>query len=358
MAHRQDTGRMMRPSPLVVALALLIVMVGITYAVVALFGVGGGIPQVDVPVLGATLQEVSQALQPTSTSTPLPTQTPTVTPSPTPTPIPRLWTEEEFDDFMHHAGFGGGEILLDSGWYLYDGVELLDDYPCLNYCSSEEQYQGALSAIRNAFVENNDADFWCEWACQGVYNGFGNVDSDRREEYYAFRIRLGEKDKDREPFCPQFASPYYDHFSCRTRQTLSTPVPRESLAWTGGVRTTIENKYLYPILYDGWDRWPGIDSSILDEFPDWDKPLNWTREDVSAFPDTYVCWIIANGHYYYGWPEYNIPSSAKYASDYARFRELRLELRAKLNNELGVSVDGNPPLCPGFLDMIEPAYLP
>ena len=354
MAHRQDTGRMMRPSPLVVALALLIVMVVIGIGVVRSLAVSGAdVPQVDIPVPVVNPPEATNTPipKPTETSTPEPTITPTATPT------PRVWTREQYEEFMNPRGPGGGYSLLQSGWYLYDGEELLGDYPCLTYCTSDEDFEEALRLMQEAFEVNNDADFWCEWACQGVYNGFGFPGISRVDEYLMFKHRY--KDENVEPYCPQFVSAWYERFSCNTPQPRRTPIPRESLGWSEGVRTTIENKYLYPILYNNWDRWPGIAPGGLDEFADWDMPYEgWTREDVSALPDTYVCWIIANGHYHHGWPEQDIPTTAKYRSEYARFHELRLGVREWLNSELGTSVNGNPPLCPGFLDMIEPPHLP
>jgi hypothetical protein len=316
------------------------------------------------PIIGDILQgegnsdEVTETETPQMTETPSPTQepptrtptptltptnTPTVTPTPTATPTPRVWTEAQFNRFMFNEKGRFAYVFLQYGWHLYDGIELMDDFPCIRSCYYD--WEEARRVAREAFEQNNNADFWCEWACQALDNHFGRPYIGQISDYYTLNDVFGNEAV--EPFCPQFVGSFED-FSCNVPKPTPTPLPLVSLGWSEEVRDEIEEKYLYQIIKSGvWDRYPGW------YFPTW--PNEFTDEDVEALPDSLVCWVIANGHYYWGFPEYDIPVTQK---DDSMIHELRLELREKLNMELGESVDGNPPLCPGFLDMIDNPYFP
>jgi len=281
----------------------------------------------------------------TPTETPTPTNTPTatLTPTSTPTPTPRVWTREEFEYFMRVKRYSiNGLDLLRTGWYLYDGAEWSDSYPCT--AGSCIVYRGEVSrVIQEAFEYSNDADYWCEWACQGIYRNFGQPHYLRITKFNSLQELFGNEGK--EPFCPQFTGKYQD-FACNVPNPTPTPLPQTSLGWPEDVRREIEDKYLYPILSEGWSRFP----------PEWGGKkhwMDWPREDVEAIPDRVVCWVIANGHYHFGFSAYRPANVERDLS-----HDMRLELRDKLDSELGMSVDGNPPLCPGFLGMIEDNSLP
>jgi hypothetical protein len=322
----------------------------------ALLAVFVGLPRGFLPpgvsgvILSATPTEKVLATQlmvtPSATKFPLtetPTSTATETPTITPIPtlIPRTWTQEEFDKFMFQTGSGYGLLL--SGWYLYDGSKLLDEFPCLQDCNYEN-YEISLEVVVEAFAQNNDANFWCEWACQGVARHFRSNSPSRLGNFYFFQKHFGNKEV--EPYCPQFTGDY-ENFTCDNRVS-AVSVPKESYGWSDAVKQEIFRKYYYPIVNDGWSWYP------------WDlQPEYWTPDgkvNTETIPDSWVCWVIANGSYYYGFPSYMPSEQAKRYG--ASFHERRLELRAKLNAELGMPTDGNPPLCPGFLGMIEPANLP
>ena len=259
-------------------------------------------------------------------------------PSATVTTSPRVLSREGYNRLMFDTGFG--YILLITGWYRYDGIELLDDFPCLQDCPVGVYFE-AEEVIWDAFEQNNDEDFWGEWVCQGVDNGFGYFILSKEAEFNSYKLAFGNVDE--EPYFPQFTGNYND-FACNVSRPEPTPIPSDSLGWPENVRVNIENKYLYPIISDGWDMFPGLD---------W--PKNWTHVDVEALSDRMVCYAVANGHYHHGFEAY-MPSNIE--RGYSQLHGLRMELRDKLNSELGVSVDGNPPLCPGFKGMIELANLP
>jgi hypothetical protein len=337
------------------ALSIVLAVVAI-YFVLALFGgIPGGFlppsfggqvpsntpqPKQDTPVQVTVTPSATKA-PPSQTQTPTVTNTPTITP--TPTLIPRPWTQEQFDQFMFERGYGYGLLL--SGWYLYDGNDLLDDFPCLNDCNYEN-YQLSREVVQEAFAKNNDANFWCEWACEGVNNHFPSMSLTRGGNFYAFKEGLGNTDE--EPYCPQFTGEVVN-LTCNIQATpLNAPL--ESYGWSDGIRQDIINKYFNTIVNDGWNWYPrAVDRNSVYWTPD-------DRINTKTIPDSLICWVIANGHYYFGFPSYK--PSAELRKNDSLFHERRLELRAKLNAELGMPTDGNPPLCPGFLGMIEPANLP
>jgi hypothetical protein len=246
-----------------------------------------------------------------------------------------------------------GNLLVRNGWYLYDGNDVLDGFPCISHSCplSDPNNNLAYQMINDAYDQNNNANFWCDWFYRGVMNHFMDISvgygSGSLKFYFDPLLKNNFGNPDHEPYCPQFGGTYEEFLSFYTQPT-PTPFPAQSLGWSDDQRQMIEQKYLYPILENYWDWVPGPN-------------INWHNGDwqdeghIQRIPDNEVCWIIANGHYYYGWPEYAPPRSQH---DQSGWRSLRLKLRERLNNELGKSVDGNPPLCPGFLGMIEPAGLP
>jgi len=300
-----------------------------------------------------TIETVSP-LTPIPSPSPKPTQTLVDTPTSQPTPVPteRIWPREVWEEFM----FGHdrvGERLIQSGWNKYDNTELLDNYPCYlyNLCPANSNSQN-LSAIMSAYAQNSSGDFWCEWACEGVYHGFSPyVKGSRVFTYQQMHFFFGDPSK--EPYCPQFAVDvstdfdfyFKDGFNCSVEQVLE-PLPYGNLGWSEETRNMVEKKYLRSILEDGFP----------DEFYG-DGDGNWTVEEVENLTDLAVCDIVADGHYMFGFPDY-FPYGTYY-DDKTGVETLRMrnQLRERLQKELGESVAGSEPLCPGFLDLIDDRWL-
>jgi hypothetical protein len=294
-----------------------------------------------------------------STGTPepaaVPSLTPTTTAEPTPTEAVRPWTWEQFSLFMYtpdeyamyRNAYYGMRLLL-NGYNRYDGVELLDDFPCIEQCSLEEQLV-ADRIIRDAFEQQNNAEFWCKWACMAEYNNFSRLNTYFNDyDFGVLKSIFGNEN--REPYCSQFTGEFED-FQCNTTPPYEIEcVPERDLGWSESVRTQIEQEYLYTILEDGFYWLPCLSRP---------RP-EWTIEDVNNLTDHQVCFIIANGHYQYGFPEYkpSPPTGPYRAPKLYLWYDLRMDLRAELNSVLGTSINGNPPLCPGFLEMIELPNLP
>jgi len=183
------------------------------------------------------ITEVQNAVTPSVTQKP-PTQTPTKTlihtntptatlnPTSIPTPTPRVWPEEEFEDFLV---LGPGRMLLLSGWKLYDEVSVFDDYPCfvdILSCTDEEREQ----SVSNAYSQINDANFYCEWACQGFARNFGYWAPYPREKFWE-GINSSIGDPEKEPYCSQFSGSY-EYFSCDQPVPRPTIIPLEDYDWT------------------------------------------------------------------------------------------------------------------------------
>jgi len=284
----------------------------------------------------ATQQPPTQTPRPTSTSTP------TTVPTQTAKPTPRILSEAGFEFLMFANGSPvSGIQLLRSGWYLYDGEAWSDEFPCPSSCIF---YKSVVDkVIWGAYEQNKDADDWCEWLCLGVANDFASPYNTRGGNFYNFKEMFGNPD--REPFCPQFTGEYED-FSCNSGLPETRIPSRQSYGWPEEVRREIEQKYLIPIISDGWPGFPGVFNGVYN---------TWLPRDVADLADSEVCYGVANGHYWFAFPEYEPKDLER---DFYLRDGMRRKLREKLNNELGVSINGNPPLCPGVLDMIEPPNLP
>jgi len=285
----------------------------------------------------ATTNASTPSASPTSKTLPL-TATPTLTPT------PGILTEEGlkrlfFGEYpSEHGGNMVGLKLVGNGWPVYDGADWSGDLLCLDSCSNAK----IESAVLEASKQNNSSDYWCEWVCQGLYNLFGewhDAQTDFENARYWF------SDPDKEPYCPQFDRDYpEDGEFCNVANPKPTPFPETTLGWPESVKETIVNTWLYPIVSDGWHRLPN--RQFLSS--------NFDHEDLMALPDSTICWVVANGILYHGFPAY-LPQDI---NAYDGYFQIRFKLRNKANRELGESVNGSPPLCPGFWAMIEPAYLP
>lgn len=299
--------------------------------------------------LGFTVEPTETVeLTPTLTSTPTQKPTQTLVPTSTQTSVPKELEPWMCEVFM----FGGGDYPVENlalyGWVNYDGVEFLDDYPCYLNCPFEQSE--ARNMITNACNEGITLEFLCEWTCGAVYNGFGpRLKTRPIDNYYLMHVLYGDPSK--ELYCPQFATSletgpgfdYYKDFNCNVEQPTPTSIPQLSLDWPEDMRKSIEDNYLWTILNDNFRLGPGFN-----------KNSDWTLGEVNSLTDTEVCWIIANGHFLYGFPEY-LPEDIE-RDNYKQY-EMRMKLRDKLNVALGEPVDGNPPLCPGFLDMIDNVWI-
>ena len=322
------------------------------------------INQVETPTIKNTVSNIP----PSKTLTPLPSIKPTVTytlePSATPTLEPREWSQNECEHFLLSGNYPVQNLAL-IGWIDHDGTELLDDYPSYMYYNGfKNEGLDSERIVKDACKENNSADFWCEWTCQGLFHGFGPMSRfDRISNYYLMNSLFGNPNN--EPYCPQFSvtgdsNPdfyFYRDFKCLTYQPRPTPVPRESLGWSSNIRKSIEDNYLWSILndefiYDGFYR--GIGDGPLGSNESIPASRDWNIDDVASLTDTEVCWIIANGHYLHGYPEFNPADEEK--QGYLR-HDMRMQLRSELEQALGESKDGSPPLCPGFLEMIDKSWI-
>jgi len=253
-----------------------------------------------------------------------------------------MYTPDEYGKYIIQRY---GLTLLFNGYNRYDGVELLDDFLCVEGCVPGG-LQKAQRIIQEAFEQQNNADFWCEWACVAEYNNFSRLNTYFNDyDFGVLKSVFGNEGQ--EPYCPQFAGEFED-FQCNTTPPYEIEcVPERDLGWSESVRTQIEQVYLYTILEDGFYWLPCL--SLFGP--------EWTSEEIENLSDNQVCYIVANGHYLHGFPEYKPPVSFRKPRRYLWY-DLRMDLRAELNSSLGISIGGNPPLCPDFLGMIELPNLP
>jgi hypothetical protein len=287
----------------------------------------------------------SPTTTPTSTSTPTPTHTPTATLAPTVPPTPRILTRLEFEQWLEGDGFFMPSVVLVSGYYYYDGEEWSDTFPCPDFTCGI-RFGEVSNTFLQGYSEHQDLDYWCEWLCQGTEQGFTAGHMTRRELYVNFQSLYGNPSGTF--YCPQFTT-QYPEINCNNPRPNPTRMPVVLDGWPDGwpdeVRNRVLEDYLYPITDGGWPTHPDYGYDLQD---------SWTDSHYRSLSDADICWVIANGHFDYGFPEYE-PENI---GNFHLRDDIRLELRAKLNSELGEPVNGSPPLCPNFLDMIEPYNLP
>jgi len=294
---------------------------------------------------------------PTATRTPTatPTNTPTPTPSPTSarTPLPRPMSREQFEYFMFGDRREGVETLYEAGWHLldhgfglYDGEPWSDAFPCpadtciIRYLSDVEQ------VVWDAYDLNNDANYWCAWLSSGVAQRFSSP-ALPAASFYNWKELVGSPDD--VVYCPQFAGEW-EAFESNATVPIFTEVPDESYGWSRELRWELIQKYVVPIIDGGWLGFPHLYGS----------PWYGVPNSLSTLSDSQICYAMADGHYFWGFPEYRPDYEPRGPETHYYFdlRALRMELRQKLVSELAEPVDGNPPLCPHFLDMIAPYNLP
>jgi len=349
----------------------------LVFLVVVVIGFGlalllpGSLP----PIIGDIFQggddneevtEVADALQvtatpsvtqspPTQTSIPTPTLTPTPSPTFTATPTPKILTWEEFLRFAGGVSYRqdigfieqpykGVFRVVDNGYYYYDGEEWSDTYPCPS-ASCIIYYGEVYETWLHGYEEHPQLGYWCEYICQGLYRGFANPWGSVYGAFQLYKEWYG--DPDGEFFCPQFVGEFEDS-SCSTPVPTPTKIPEQLPEWPNGwpedVRKEVVEKYLSEVISEGFVPYPN-------SYYYW----GWEQRNIDSLSDHQICVTIANYHYHTGFNQYEPDDTSKDA--YLR-DNYRLELRVLLNRDLGQPKGDNPPLCPGFLEMISPFGLP